>query len=148
MLQECAVDELIDPRLENCYSEHEIYCMLHAASLCIRRDPQARPRMSQVSVTVVLSLSITLFSVLVSHVCLDILFLKVLRILEGDLIMESGKLSTTPGYDVGNHSGRIWSDAQQQCQRFSGSSDGSEEFSAKLSFDKRNPSNVWDRSTY
>ncbi|XP_049396629.1 inactive protein kinase SELMODRAFT_444075 [Solanum stenotomum] len=118
LLQECAVDELIDPRLENCYSEHEIYCMLHAASLCIRRDPQARPRMSQV-----------------------------LRILEGDLIMESGKLSTTPGYDVGNHSGRIWSDAQQQYQRFSGSllSDGSEEFSAKLSFDKRNPSNIWDR---
>ncbi|OIT05247.1 PREDICTED: inactive protein kinase SELMODRAFT_444075 [Nicotiana attenuata] len=118
LLEECAVDELIDPRLENCYSEHEIYCMLHAASLCIRRDPQARPRMSQV-----------------------------LRILEGDLIVESGKLSAPPAYDVGSQSGRIVSDSLQQYQRFSGSllSDGLEGFSAKLSFDKRSPSNIWDR---
>ncbi|XP_016505367.2 inactive protein kinase SELMODRAFT_444075 [Nicotiana tabacum] len=119
LLEECAVDELIDPRLENCYSEHEIYCMLHAASLCIRRDPQARPRMSQV-----------------------------LRILEGDLIVESGKLSATPAYEVGSQSGRILSDSLQQYQRFSGSllNDGLEGFSAKLSFDKRSPSNIWDRN--
>nr|DAD44458.1 TPA_asm: hypothetical protein HUJ06_002688 [Nelumbo nucifera] len=48
LLEEYAIDELVDPRLENCYSEQEVYCMLHAASLCIRRDPHSRPRMSQV----------------------------------------------------------------------------------------------------
>ncbi|XP_042048224.1 inactive protein kinase SELMODRAFT_444075-like isoform X2 [Salvia splendens] len=48
LLEAYAVDELVDPRLANNYSEGEVYCMLHAASLCIRRDPQTRPRMSQV----------------------------------------------------------------------------------------------------
>ncbi|GKF31288.1 hypothetical protein Tco_0101086, partial [Tanacetum coccineum] len=42
------IDELIDPRLGNCYSEDEVICMLQAASLCIKRDPYLRPRMSQV----------------------------------------------------------------------------------------------------
>ncbi|KAK4427311.1 Inactive protein kinase SELMODRAFT [Sesamum alatum] len=48
LLEAYAIDELVDPRLGSNYSENEVYCMLHAASLCIRRDPQARPRMSQV----------------------------------------------------------------------------------------------------
>lgn len=48
LLDECAIDELVDPRLGNCYSEHEVCCMLYAASLCIRHEPHARPRMSQV----------------------------------------------------------------------------------------------------
>ncbi|KAK4413808.1 Inactive protein kinase SELMODRAFT [Sesamum alatum] len=48
LLEAYAVDELVDPCLQSNYSEHEVYCMLQAASLCIRRDPQARPRMSQV----------------------------------------------------------------------------------------------------
>ncbi|KAL0425004.1 UNVERIFIED_CONTAM: putative proline-rich receptor-like protein kinase PERK11 [Sesamum radiatum] len=48
LLEAYAIDELVDPHLRNNYSEHEVYCMLQAASLCIRRDPQARPRMSQV----------------------------------------------------------------------------------------------------
>ncbi|XP_075489811.1 inactive protein kinase SELMODRAFT_444075-like [Primulina tabacum] len=65
-----ATDELVDPRLGSCYVEHEVYCMLHAASLCIRRDPEARPRMSQV-----------------------------LRILEGDAIDPSCP-SSTPGFDM------------------------------------------------
>ncbi|CAK9872593.1 unnamed protein product [Sphagnum jensenii] len=39
---------LVDPRLENRYSDFELHCMLHAAACCIRRDPQQRPRMSQV----------------------------------------------------------------------------------------------------
>lgn len=43
-----AVEELVDPRLEKRYSETEIICMIHTASLCIRRDPHLRPRMSQV----------------------------------------------------------------------------------------------------
>ena len=47
LLEAYAVDELVDPRLGS-YAEGEVYCMLHAASLCIRRDPQERPRMSQV----------------------------------------------------------------------------------------------------
>ncbi|KAL3840823.1 hypothetical protein ACJIZ3_025414 [Penstemon smallii] len=48
LLEAYAIDELVDPRIGNNYLEHEVYCMLHAASLCIRRDPQTRPRMSQV----------------------------------------------------------------------------------------------------
>lgn len=49
LLEEYAIEELIDPRLGSHYSEHEVSCMLHAASLCIRRDPYSRPRMSQVN---------------------------------------------------------------------------------------------------
>ncbi|KAL9252989.1 inactive protein kinase-like protein [Drosera capensis] len=48
LLKTRAIKELVDPRLKGCYSEHEVCCMLHCASLCIRRDPDARPRMSQV----------------------------------------------------------------------------------------------------
>ncbi|KAL3632914.1 hypothetical protein CASFOL_025898 [Castilleja foliolosa] len=48
LLEAYDVDELVDPRLGSNFSEGEVYCMLHAASLCIRRDPQVRPRMSQV----------------------------------------------------------------------------------------------------
>ncbi|KAL0441429.1 UNVERIFIED_CONTAM: Inactive protein kinase SELMODRAFT [Sesamum radiatum] len=48
LLEAYAIDELVDPQLGSNYSENEVYCMLHAASLCICRDPQARPRMSQV----------------------------------------------------------------------------------------------------
>ncbi|KAL5062773.1 hypothetical protein RYX36_024510 [Vicia faba] len=65
LLEEYAIDELIDPRLGRLYLEHEVYCMLHAASLCIRRDPHCRPRMSQV-----------------------------LRILEGDMVMDTNYIST------------------------------------------------------
>ncbi|XP_047316997.1 inactive protein kinase SELMODRAFT_444075-like [Impatiens glandulifera] len=72
LLEEYAIDELVDPCLVNNYDEQEVYYMLHAASLCIRRDPQSRPRMSQV-----------------------------LRILEGDGIMDSGRM------DVGSLSGRV-----------------------------------------
>ncbi|KAF8092082.1 hypothetical protein N665_0424s0015 [Sinapis alba] len=66
-LEEYAVEELVDPRLEKRYSETEIICMIHTASLCIRRDPHLRPRMSQV-----------------------------LRLLEGDMVVNerfSGRLS-------------------------------------------------------
>lgn len=48
LLEAYAIDELVDPHLGSKYSEHEVYNMLHAASSCIRRDPQTRPRMSQV----------------------------------------------------------------------------------------------------
>ncbi|WOL14606.1 inactive protein kinase [Canna indica] len=87
LLEEYAIEELVDPRLGNDYSEDEIHCMLHAASLCIRRDPHARPRMSQV-----------------------------LRILEGDMVMDSNYAST-PGYTNGNKSGRMWPEQQQQQQQ-------------------------------
>ncbi|KAM7525014.1 hypothetical protein LguiA_014916 [Lonicera macranthoides] len=65
LIEEYAIDKLVDPRLGNCYSEHEVYCMLHAASSCIRRDPHSRPRMSQV-----------------------------LRTLESDMILDSSHMST------------------------------------------------------
>ncbi|KAJ0673459.1 putative protein kinase RLK-Pelle-PERK-2 family [Helianthus annuus] len=48
LLEEGAITELIDPRLRDSYSEAEVRCMSHCASLCIRRDPRSRPRMSQV----------------------------------------------------------------------------------------------------
>ncbi|GMI82126.1 hypothetical protein like AT3G13690 [Hibiscus trionum] len=103
LLEEYAVDELVDPRLEDRYSENEVYCMLHAASLCIRRDPHSRPRMSQV-----------------------------LRILDGNMLMDSNYAS--PGYDIGNHSGRICADQQQY---YSGSlvNEALDDFSGKLSLD-------------
>lgn len=49
LLEEHAIDALVDPRLGKQYSQNEVSCMLHAASMCIRRDPQTRPRMSQVN---------------------------------------------------------------------------------------------------
>ncbi|KAJ4831188.1 hypothetical protein Tsubulata_039513 [Turnera subulata] len=117
LLEEYAVDELIDPRLRNNYSEQEVYCMLHAASLCIRRDPHSRPRMSQV-----------------------------LRILEGDLLIDSNYIST-PGYDAGNRSGRIWAEQQHHQQQQYGSylsNEALEGFSGKLSLDSQKlPS--WER---
>nr|CAB3460565.1 unnamed protein product [Digitaria exilis] len=48
LLEEYAIDELIDPRLGRRFCENEVYCMLHAANLCIRRNPHLRPRMSHV----------------------------------------------------------------------------------------------------
>ncbi|XP_073299289.1 inactive protein kinase SELMODRAFT_444075-like [Primulina huaijiensis] len=48
LLEAFAIDELIDPRLGSQYLENEVHCMLHAASLCLSRDPLERPRMSQV----------------------------------------------------------------------------------------------------
>ncbi|GAB2292508.1 hypothetical protein Dimus_026744 [Dionaea muscipula] len=47
-LKKQAIKELVDPCLKGNYLEHEVRCMLHCASLCIRRDPDARPCMSQV----------------------------------------------------------------------------------------------------
>ncbi|XP_021293751.1 inactive protein kinase SELMODRAFT_444075-like [Herrania umbratica] len=107
LLEEYAIDELVDPRLGDCYSEHEVYCMLHAASLCIRKDPHSRPRMSQV-----------------------------LRILEGDMLMDTNY--TSPGYDVGNRSGRIW---VEQKQHYSGPlvNEALEGFSEKLSLEGLRP---------
>ncbi|KAL0014940.1 hypothetical protein SO802_002009 [Lithocarpus litseifolius] len=48
LLEKQVIQELIDPCLRSCYSEHEVCRMLQCASLCIRRDPHSRPRMSQV----------------------------------------------------------------------------------------------------
>ncbi|XP_062214398.1 inactive protein kinase SELMODRAFT_444075-like isoform X2 [Phragmites australis] len=81
-LEEDAIDELIDPRLGDRYCENEVHCMLHAASLCIRRDPHSRPRMSHV-----------------------------LRILEGDMVVESGSV-TAPSSDSGSRSWRMVNEQQ------------------------------------
>ncbi|KAL6957504.1 non-specific serine,threonine protein kinase [Sarracenia purpurea var. burkii] len=114
LLKEYAIDKLVDPRLGNNYSEHEVCCMLHAASLCIRQDSHSRPRMSQV-----------------------------LRILEGDPIVDSNQIST-PGYDRGSQSGRIW--LEQQHQHFSGPmfNEALEGFSGKLSLETPRAS-LWER---
>ncbi|GAA0180655.1 hypothetical protein LIER_30141 [Lithospermum erythrorhizon] len=89
LLDEYAIEELVDPRLGNDFSEQEAHSMLHAASMCIRRDPQSRPRMSQV-----------------------------LRILEGDTVLDSSHMST-PGYDIGSRSGRIRMDSQPNQKQYS-----------------------------
>lgn len=116
LLEDYAVDELIDPRLGNQFSEQEVYCMLHAASLCIRRDPQSRPRMSQV-----------------------------LRILEGDMVIDAS-FTSTQGYDVGSQSGRLWSDQQhQQYSSSLAGAETLEEFSGKLSLDNLR-SGFWERA--
>ncbi|KAM5579346.1 inactive protein kinase [Rosa sericea] len=112
LLEEYAIDELVDPSLES-FSEHEVYCMLQAASLCIRRDPQTRPRMSQV-----------------------------LRILEGDMVMDSNYMPT-PGYDVGCRSGRIWSEHQQK-EDYSGPLDEALDGYGKLSLENSR-SAFWER---
>ncbi|KAI8529642.1 hypothetical protein RHMOL_Rhmol12G0240800 [Rhododendron molle] len=110
LLEEYAIHELVDPLLRNNYNEHEVYCMLHAASLCIRRDPHSRPRMSQV-----------------------------LRILEGDVVMDSNQIST-PGYEIGNRSGRTRLEQQQQQSRHCPmSSEILEGFGGKLSFETQRP---------
>ncbi|KAK9066187.1 hypothetical protein SSX86_013508 [Deinandra increscens subsp. villosa] len=85
LLEKGLINELIDPRLGNCYSAHEIYCMMNAASLCIKRDPNLRPRMSQV-----------------------------LRMLEGDM-MKGANCVSAPGYeyDVCNRSGRLLLDQKR-----------------------------------
>ncbi|OVA11353.1 Protein kinase domain [Macleaya cordata] len=118
LLEEYAIDELVDPRLANRYSEQEVYCMLHAASLCIRRDPHARPRMSQV-----------------------------LRILEGDMLMDSNYMST-PGYDAGSRSGRLWPEQhqQQQQQHYSGPllNEAAESLGGKFSYEALRTA-YWER---
>lgn len=48
LLRKNAISELVDPCLRNCYSDEEVHRMLQCASLCIKRDPYVRPRMSQV----------------------------------------------------------------------------------------------------
>lgn len=76
LLEDNAVDELIDPCLGDRYSENEVRCMLHAANLCIRRDPHSRPRMSHV-----------------------------LRLLEGDMVVDSVSVSA-PSSDSASRSWR------------------------------------------
>ncbi|KAF8083278.1 hypothetical protein N665_0786s0022 [Sinapis alba] len=93
LLEEYAVEELIDQRLGDRFVESEVICMIHAASLCILRDPHLRPRMSQV-----------------------------LRILEGDMIMD-GNYASTPGSEG---SGRFLADQYSSCQL---TNDGSDMFS-------------------
>ncbi|KAM1605496.1 hypothetical protein PS2_026242 [Malus domestica] len=48
LLKKNATFELLDPLLRNCYSKQQVSNMMECASLCIRRDPRSRPRMSEV----------------------------------------------------------------------------------------------------
>lgn len=72
---------------------------------------------------------------------------KVLRILEGDLVMDSNYLST-PGYDVGNRSGRMWTEQQQQQQQQNYSRSLSDEtlerFNEKVCIESFRPG-YWER---
>ncbi|KAG9137867.1 hypothetical protein Leryth_023375 [Lithospermum erythrorhizon] len=48
LLEKNALSELVDPLLGDSFSEPEVSTMIHCCSLCLRRDPHVRPRMSQV----------------------------------------------------------------------------------------------------
>ncbi|EFJ05818.1 hypothetical protein SELMODRAFT_41228, partial [Selaginella moellendorffii] len=48
LLRKRVYRELVDPKLCGEFEKDEVTCMLHAAFLCISRDPNTRPRMSQV----------------------------------------------------------------------------------------------------
>lgn len=63
-----------------------------------------------------------------------------LRILEGDVVMDSNQIST-PGHEVGSRSGRIWLEHHRQNQHFSGpmSTEILEGFGGKLSFETQRP---------
>ncbi|XP_078428943.1 inactive protein kinase SELMODRAFT_444075-like isoform X2 [Wolffia australiana] len=83
-LEENAVAELVDPRLGRRYSYHEAQTMINAASLCLRRDPLARPRISQV-----------------------------LRMLEGgEPMLEGSFYLSTPRSDRGSWSARMWTGSE------------------------------------
>lgn len=42
-------DELVDPRLEKTYVDHEMFRMIEAAAACVRHSAAKRPKMSQVN---------------------------------------------------------------------------------------------------
>lgn len=48
LLEENAIDKLVDPSIGNFYVDQEVYRMMQCSSMCIRRDPHLRPRVSQV----------------------------------------------------------------------------------------------------
>lgn len=65
------------------------------------------------------------------------------------MVMDTNYIST-PGYDVGNRSGRIWSEPLQRQHHYSGPlvEDSLESsFSGKLSIDKYKPPSYWERSS-
>lgn len=61
------------------------------------------------------------------------------------MVMDTNYIST-PGYDVGNRSGRIWSEPLQRQHPYSGPL-LEESFSGKLSLDKYKPA-YWDRDRH
>lgn len=67
---------------------------------------------------------------------------QVLRILEGDMVMDSNYMPT-PGYDVGCRSGRIWSEHQQK-EQYSGPLDEALEGYGKLSLENSRLA-FWER---
>ena len=69
--------------------------------------------------------------------------MKVLRILEGDLVVDAN-YSSTPGYDVGNRSGRMWTEQQQQNYSGSLSEEPIERFNEKVCVESLRPS-YWER---
>ncbi|XP_024525140.1 inactive protein kinase SELMODRAFT_444075-like isoform X2 [Selaginella moellendorffii] len=71
LLRKRVYRELVDPKLCGEFEKDEVTCMLHAAFLCISRDPNTRPRMSQV-----------------------------LRILEGEMIIDPAPASSLSDEDI------------------------------------------------
>ncbi|KAI4386965.1 hypothetical protein MLD38_004837 [Melastoma candidum] len=108
LLEDLAINRLIDPRMGDDYSEDEVRSVLHAAYLCIHRDPHSRPRMSQV-----------------------------LRILEGDSLMDGSYISRAPS-DVGRGSGRMSSEKQPRLlNSIISANEIADAFTGKLSRDSK-----------
>ncbi|KAG8051423.1 hypothetical protein GUJ93_ZPchr0001g31293 [Zizania palustris] len=116
-LEERAFDELIDPRLGDRYCENEVYCMLHAANLCIRRDPHSRPRMSHV-----------------------------LRMLEGDMVVDSASVSA-PSSDSGSRSWRMPNDQQHYRDYSPARQDPHRAVQGKNSYDALRASCDWSKQS-
>lgn len=55
MLDKNAVEELVDPSLENEYGEEELGWVINTATLCIQQNPILRPRMSQACIQLTFS---------------------------------------------------------------------------------------------
>lgn len=50
LLDTAAVDQLVDPRLQGKYDASELSRMVFAASLCVRKSSDYRPKMTRVSI--------------------------------------------------------------------------------------------------
>lgn len=100
LLESMKVNEIIDPRLENNYTEKEVECMMHAVSMCTLPHPEHRPKMSKVfffslslqypSFSVLLIFYTTLsFSLPIYFFSVIIWTIQVLKILEGDFLSDT-----------------------------------------------------------
>lgn len=49
LIETLALEELVDPRLQDSYSTYELYLMAKVAHLCTQAKPSMRPTMGEVT---------------------------------------------------------------------------------------------------